>query len=637
MLAQIRKLTRGAIALLLIGLISIAFALWGINDFFSGAGTRNVARVNGSAISVGEFSQEFDMALRGVRRNGVNISQAEAVERGLHRRLLEELIQRRATHAFARDLGVSVSDATVANEIRSLPAVVNPLTGQFDRQAYLAFLNNLSMDEPTFEERFRDEIGFGLLMQTLTSGVHAPASYGALVLAYTSEVRIVSIAQAPPSIAGEIPAPTGGQIQAFYEENRERLQVPEYRELTLIRASAQDFLSRVTISDDEIRQEFEHRRGAMTQPERRTFVRLAAQNEAQARDAATRLQRGEEPQAVAQALGLQLTRIEQQPRDQVSADIADAVFSLAPGGVSAVRAQLSPWAVVKLETVTAAAAPTLESARDQIRQELAEHRAADMTNEAINAFEQARDTGVSPSDAARSAGLAVSDAPPIDAQGRTPNGQPVDFFAAAPQVLQAAFETPESDVSEFISTDAGDIMIVVKRVTPAATRPLEDVREDLISAWVARERSRRLQEIGDEIAQAVAGGESFSAAVRARRLNIVGASVEAPRASAQETLGRPLAGAVFSAREGQVVGAPAPDGGLLVAQVEEIRRADPAEHPEQVEAARRQIQLENVRPSLTEAIVAAIVNDARVERNEAVLARLYGDQGGAEGGEQNGQ
>ncbi|MGE3928544.1 MAG: peptidylprolyl isomerase [Hyphomonadaceae bacterium] len=627
MLLQLRNLTRGFVAFLLLGLIAIAFALWGVNDFFSGVGAQNVARVGSESITPQQLNRELELTLRAQRQQGVNLSQAEAVEAGIHLQLLESMIARRAIVAYSKRLGVSASDAQVAQNIREIPAVRNPLTGAFDQSAYAQFLQDFRYGQAEFEEEIRNEITSQMVRGALTAGTRAPSSFGAMLLAYESERRTVSVAEAPMSLAGQIPQPTEAQVQAFYEESAEQLQVPEYRTLTLVYARPDDFVSRVTVPEDRLQEELEARQDSLQEPERRTYVRFAAANEQQARDAAARLEAGEAPNAVAQALGIQMTRGEDQSRDQVADNaVRDAVFALAAGGVSAVSATLSPWAVVQLESITEARAPDLAEARETLRRELALEEASELLNSAIGAFEDARAGGASAADAARTANLPVVRIEAVDAEGRGRDGAPVEALAEQEDLLSAAFETPESEATDFLPFGGADVLLSVDSVAPASTRPLEEVRAELVQAWLARERARRMQELAEAVSTAVAGGEDFAAAARAQRMNVVVTSQQIDRRNAQQLPAQRLGALLFNARIGDVVSDVRVDGGaLILAHVEAIERADPAESQQAVEAGRVQLQ-QSLGQSLDEAVTGEAVTRGRPRRNDRVIEQLFGAQ-----------
>lgn len=632
MLLQFRKLTRGAVATIIILLIGAATVLFLIpSGGLSFAPSNALVSVAGREITPPELTRELQLTLQQQRRNGQNISQQEAIQAGLHQRLLESMIAREALAAYAQKRGVDASDAQVADYIRNIPGVINPITGSFDEGAYAQFLQQMSYRRPEFEAEIRDELSTRMLMGTLVSGVRAPSSFGELAFAYETETRVVSIAEAPASVAGQISPPNDAQIQTLYEELQEQLRVPEFRALTLVYARPEDFTARVSVPEERLEQEIDARRASLVQPERRSYVRLSAQNQAQANDAAARLSRGEAPEAVAAALGLQLGRGENQTRDEVpDARIAAAVFSQERGAARAVQGQLTPWVVVRVDQITPPVEPNLQELRTQIRDAIAHDEAADLLNAAIGAFEEARAGGAGIVEAARQAGLPVVTVPAVEEGGRDPQGEPVEAVAGLEDALQTAFQTPEGEASDFIPAQNADVIVAVDRVIPATVRPLADVRDDLVRIYQAREVARRLRDRAAAMTAAVEGGQSFAQAARANGFIVRVSSQSVNRQAASQIPARGLPAQIFAAAQGAVVSDTRADGAAaLVAQVESIHRPDPATAPQLVEAARAQFQ-QDIADSLGDALQDQIVADARVRRNAALLERTFQARSGDE-------
>jgi peptidyl-prolyl cis-trans isomerase D len=626
MLLQFRNITRGWIATIIVALIGLATVLFLIpNSGLNLGGNAYVAEIGGRKIAPPQLTRELDLTLRAQRNEGQNITQQEAIDAGLHLRLLDGMINRVAMYWFAEQIGVSASNAQVADRIREIPAARNPVTNAFDETAYAAFLQQLGYERGEFEEDVRGDLTTQMLMEALVGGVRAPSSYGALVYAYEGETRVVSIAEAPASAVGAIPQPNEAQLQAFYEDNQERLRLPEFRTLTLVYARPGDFVSRVQVSEQRVREEFDARAAALTQPERRTYVRIAAANEAQANDAAARLNRGESANAVASALSLQVTRGENQSRAEVpDSAVGEAVFRAQVRGPAIVaRGSLSPFVVVKVDSSTPAVAPNFADHREEIRSAIAADEAHDLLNAAISTFEDARAAGATLPEAARRAGLQAVTVPAVEAGGRDQQGRPIETLAGHEEVLSAAFETPEGEATDFLPAGDADVVAGVDRVIPASVRPLDEVRTELAQAWLARERERRLRELGEEIVAAVNGGQSLAAAARAHRANVVVTSREVDRRGASQLPSQGMPAQIFAAREGAVLSDVRSDGGaVLVAMVERINHVDPAANPQIVEAARAQMQ-QSVATSLAEAIQGDVVDRARPRRNERLIADVY--------------
>jgi hypothetical protein len=221
-----------------------------------------------------------------------------------------------------------------------------------------------------------------------------------------------------------------------------------------------------------------------------------------------------------------------------------------------------------------------------------------------------------------------------DAEGRAANGQPLAELAEQTELLAAAFATPEGEASDFTPMGDADVVVSVDRIIPATTRPLSEVRPQLIVGWTARERARRLQQIADGVAAAVSGGQSFAAAARAQRVAVLVASRPIDRQAATQLPARRLGALIFSAAQGQVVNDVRVDGGaVILVHVESIDRVDPASAPQMMEAARAQIQ-EVLAGSLDEATAADVVTRAHPTRNEALIGRMFNTGAGAEEGNQ---
>lgn len=642
MLAQMRTLTRGWIARIILGVIALAMAITLFQgDFVSGLqgmfNPSGVATVANQSITPQQLQREFDLFLRSQQRQGQTVTRPDAIAANLHLRILDSMIQRRAMHAYAERLGVHASNTLAAEMIRNIPAAKNELTGRFDREAYQGFLRDVGYSAGEFEVEVRGDIAASTVIQSLTAGVRAPSSYGALVLAYQSERRTVTVAEATAARLGDFPAPTPAQLQAFYEDNRAAFAVPEYRAITVIIARGADFAARIDVPEARLREEFEARRASLTAPERRTFVQLSAPDEAKARDAASRLSSGQSPDAVASALGLQVVRQENRAQSDIAdAAVRQAVFGLTAGApASAVRARLSPWAVVRLESVTAATAPTFENERDQIRQEIASHDAAGLMDTAIEAFEQARDSGTNVAEAARAQGLTVLTIPAINAEGRRPDGAPEDAIVDIPEVVGTAFETQEGEATDFMPVGDGvDVIVQVDNITPATTRPLAEVRDQLAAGWATQERVRRMRELADQVTAAVRGGQTFAAAAAAARINIVARSQQLDRRTASQIPDQQFVGAVFGTDVGGVGQVVRPDGGaMLLVHVENVQRADLAQNREAAEQLRREVQ-QQLGQSMVEAIEASAVDAANVRRNDQRIAQLFAPADTTQDGQQ---
>lgn len=632
MLLQMRTFTRSIVAYLLLFILVIAFAIWGINDVFRGVGSQNLAEVGNRTILPNALAREFDRRLDMQRQQGRQVSRQEAIAAGVHSRLLEVLVAQAALGVYAERIHIGTSNSQVAQRLREFPPAQNPVTGTFDRNEYAAALRQLRINEREFEGQMRDQLTTAMLVQSLTAGLRAPSSFAKLELLYNSETRTMSIAEVPIAAAGTVAPPTDAQAQAFYQEHQNAFQIPELRTFSIVYARPRDFAQRVTVPEQRIREAYEQSLPQITVPERRTFVRLAAQTEAQAQQAAQRLARGEASDAVAAALGLQLTRGADQARNQVSDPrVADLVFTTNAGAPPRVgRGQLSPWVVVKVEGVTPASTPTFESQRETIRTQIANDEAGELMNTAVSAFDDARAAGTPIVEAARAAGLTVETFTNVAQNGAGATPEQRIALQGAPEILRTAFETDEGQASDFFPVQDTDILVSVDRVTPTRVQALTEVRQQVNELYIVGETQRRIVERATAIQTATQGGTPFAQAVAANHGVIVARSQSIDRQTAMQQLQR-FGAMVFGTPEGGVAVSMRPDGrAVVLAHIERVTRADPATQPEAVEALRTSSSQQALEGAYSEAFQNAILASTRIRRNQELLDRLYpadGDEG----------
>jgi len=647
MLLEMRKVTRGAFASIILGLIGLAMVLFliprqGVPNPFS----QWLAKVGPTEITPAQLTRELDTALERQRANGHNFTRDEAIQQGAHLQILDGLISRAALVNYAERNGVIASDAQVAAHIRAFPEVNDPTTHRFDPQRYAMILANNHYTGPEFEHTIRGDITVQMMLEALAAGVRLPSSFGAMALTIASENRTTTIAQAPISLAGDVPAPTPQQLQAFYDSVKDRLQLPEFRQLTLVFARKADFAARTNISEDQIHQEFNNRAPHLGTPEKRSSVRIVTQSQAQANEVAARINGGQSPDAVAQAMHLQAVHGADETHDAVTdPKVADAVFAMAPNApAQAVQGQLS-WVVVKTLSATPGVVVQFSAYHDQIKQELQAAAASELIDTAINNFEEARAGGSTVAQAAQSAGLSVVPVAAVEAQGRDLQGQPVAALAGQAELLRSAFHTAEGEASDFMQVSDGEALASVDHITPPHARPLADIHDQLAGLWRSHEINRRMTQLGNDIAQAVQHGQDFASAARARHLQIVATSTPLDRAGASRIPAAQIAAQIFGAPPNAVVSDECvqrpqqPLGGLcahgdefIVAHVERINHVDPATAPPLVERMRAQVQQE-VAQSFGEAIEAQVTADAHAQKNQELITRTYPVTGASDAGD----
>jgi peptidyl-prolyl cis-trans isomerase D len=515
MLESIRAHLRGWPVRILMALLVVAFAVWGIGDVFRGGiGGDVVAEVGGVEITGTELRREFEQNYRNLQQRGATgIDRRQAVQLGLMQQSLQGLVADRLVTAHAHALGVTVSDATLAERIRNDPNFQGGVGG-FDRERVALIARSLGISEDAFLEDVRSDMVRNDMLRAVTQPATAPETLARQMWLYDNETRSGrALVVLDASIT--VPEPDDAALAAFLEENKASWQTQEYRGFTVALLTPQDFAAEATVAEDAVRAEYDSRIAEFRTPERRETQQLLAPDEATAKAAAALLATGKSLAEVAAEMadkGVTSEALGAMTRDQLPAELAEAIFTLQPGQDSPPVESVFGWHLFRLERVVPEETVPFETARAAIEQQMRLNAAAERLPELGNALEDAIAGGDSLEDAAARAGATLRRIEVMDSQGRDRDGKSLPGDRLPAEVIASAFETPEKDVSNLLdSADGGFYVLRVHRVDPARTQTVDEVRATLTEAWKAKQRADLGKKTAQELRDRAAAGESLEA------------------------------------------------------------------------------------------------------------------------------
>ena len=511
MLAVIRAFAKSWVAAVLIGLLIISFAVFGVGDVFKTRVANEIVQAGDRVITPAEFRAQWDRAKQGVeQQSGQQISNEVAVANRLDVRLIEMLADQESVAALLERIGIRPADALVTQQIQQIPSFFDPISGRFDKRLYQEALGRANLTPARFERSVRDDIAQAHLASGLVDGLRPPRAYAALAVVFAQEARDVAMFSVGPAAVEPPSPPTDAQLTEFMKANAERLMRPEFRILSVVRFSSAQVAGQVKVSEADIRKQFDFRKDSLNRPETRSLVQVPARDANLARTLADRLGKGEDPAAVARSAGVEPVLYADKPRTAVvDAKVAAAAFGMANGEVRVVQGDLG-LAVVKVTGVTPGRVVTLEEVRPMLEAEARKTAAAEKVYELSQAYDDAHAGGANLDEAAAKAGVPVVTLGPVAEQGFGQNGQPVQGLSA--RLVQTAFRLPEGGESQIEDEGEGESFVVrVDKIIPRALPPLAEVRQPLVRAWMSQEMVKRLRAKADTLAGRVRKGEDIGA------------------------------------------------------------------------------------------------------------------------------
>jgi peptidyl-prolyl cis-trans isomerase D len=625
MMQTMRKHAKGAMAVVLFGLLIISFAIWGIGDIFRGdSGAPEVATVGDTEITVREFNDELQRELRRLESVfGRRLDPAQAREFGIVEQVLSGLITRALIDRAALDLSLTAGEGLIQRTILANPAFAGP-NGQFDRDAFQRRLYNVGLSEAGYVAAIRGAIMRDQLTGSLTAGAVAPRLLLDDVYAYRRERRGgIAVTVEADSMTG-IPDPTEAELAAFHTENANAFMAPDLRAVTAIVLSADEVAKTIAVPEEDIRAAYDDRNTEFVTPERRRFEQLLFLDEESANKAAGMLAQGRDFVDVATEVTgtppIPLGPMTQVELTAQAPDLAEAGFALEADATSApVRSALG-WHILRAVAIEPRVVQPYDEVKARIADEIARERAVEEVYEIANGVDDALAGGATLEEAARELSLPLRTIPAIDTAGRDAEGEPIaDLPQENGEFVGTVFDTAPGQQSLMVEVGADRYFVLrVDGETPAALRPLDTVRDKVEAAW----RERKRQEAAEEAAralldQAKAGGDLAVLAAEKgyslRRIEPTVRTADDPAGGANE----PVTATLFTLDPGQAAVTPAA-GGYAVVRLDTVEAADPVADTETYDTLRGQLR-EQIANDIMSQFTQAVRERHPVSINQAAI------------------
>lgn len=504
------------------GLLALSFAIWGINDIFRGFGRSTLAKIGGTEIPIEQFRRTYNERLQQVGRQiGRPLTPEQANAIGLDRQVLGEMVAEAALDQRARQLHLGLPDSEIVRRITDDPTFKTP-TGSFDRVRFEQLLRSAGYTEQRFIAEQRHIMLRREILDSMTGGLPVPKAWLNAINQYQNEQRSISYLRLGTAQAGDIPQPTADELNKYFDERKILFRAPEYRKITTVQVTPAELGKWIEVSDADIKAAYEKNHSRYVTPERRHIEQIVFPKIEDADAAETRLKDGLTFAALAAERGLKEQDIDlgTVPKSEIiDPAVADAAFSLKEGEVSAPIKGRFGTVIVTVLKIDPEQTKTLAEVAPQIRNEIAADRAKSQVQTLHDQIEDARAGGSTLEEAAAKAKLPVVSYD-IDRSGRDPSGKPVSNLPDAAAVIAAAFASDVGVDNDPVAADGGFVWYNVNAITPAHDRTLDQVKSEVEARWRDDEIAKRLKAKATEILDKLKNGNSLDEIAKADDLKV---------------------------------------------------------------------------------------------------------------------
>ena len=503
MLDIMRRNAQSWIVKVLFAIIVIVFVFWGVGSFTEDD-RETLAVVNGEPISIQEFARAYESTAHSMREQNPGLSREDMRSMQLREQVFNQMLNSKLLVQKANQLGLSVPQRELQQEITSLPAFSSE-ENRFDPQRYEQVLRSHRLTPSQFEQDFRHN----LLMEKMENYVSLPAKPNEQEVReffnyLRSRAKIDYLLFETHDFQDKVSI-TEEQIKEYYQENQDRFMEPEKIRIAHLELSPDALARAQSVSSDEIEAYFQSHQDEFEQPEEVKARHILVEVEEDAPEMEQEQARERIDQILAEPeMGRDFEELAREysqcpsaaeggdlgrfGRGEMVEAFEEAAFNLAPGEVSSPVKTRFGWHLIKVEGYLEAASPDLEEVEDEIRRKIGREKAVDQIGDYADDVLEIVVAGGSLKEAADSLGLELGE---TDYFSREHGPEELELPGDA---LERLFNLMEGEVTESpIMLDNGYLYAEKTGVRQARSLELEKVEEE-IAQELTRQKSRELAE-----------------------------------------------------------------------------------------------------------------------------------------------
>ena len=518
MLEFLRSKASGVLGILLIGLLVIAFGLWGIADTFTGFSNSEIASVGSKKIDRQEFQLRYVQTTRDLsRRLGTTLSATDASNLGVTRQVLVNMLGGAALHEASDQMGLAFGDEAIAAAILKDPNFAG-VNGEFDEPTFRAVLAQNGLDEKLFVD---DQRRFHLTNQLTDASIDRalmPKLLMESLYQHFLERRVANYMILTLEQTDETGEPTDEELETFFNETRLRFAQAETRSGHALVVSPARFAELINIDRATLEEEYELSMSEFTVAEKRKVDQLVLADDTEAARVREQKANGVPFVEIVDGAGQSLENTdlgEIERGDMISADLAEIAFSMEKGEISDVIEGPLGYVVLRVRDIKPGATLSLDAVEDRLRQRIIYDRALEDMLAFTETVEDELAGGETLENIGQRFALDVIKIDNITNNGKTLDGRESALLARYDALTGLLFESSiGEDIPMQEMEDGSFIWLRLNDVTPSIVPPLKDVRDAVTAEWKVDERSKLLQAMAEHMVKVGNETGSFKSAAQ---------------------------------------------------------------------------------------------------------------------------
>jgi peptidyl-prolyl cis-trans isomerase D len=259
MLQSMRERMQGIIMTVIVAIVCVAFAIWGIQYYLrSGRDEQAAAKVNRHKITMREVNLEYERAKRRmISHTGKYPVLDQVAILNLKKQIVSDLIKTYLLNNEIKNLGLNISDEAVMEFAKTLPQF--QVNGVFSPERFGETLSQLQFTQ----RNFIDEVAAQTALNQLTFGIRQSAflmpdefNWLATLINQKRDARFAMVA--PSSFVQEVIISLE-EIKKYYDDHPNQFMLPEKVSIEYVQLSADELAKKIDLSTEKLKDFYQER------------------------------------------------------------------------------------------------------------------------------------------------------------------------------------------------------------------------------------------------------------------------------------------------------------------------------------------------------------------------------------------
>ena len=370
MLSAIRNKSKGWVAYVVVGFITIPFALFGIQDYVSGSSNASIATVDGEDIDINIYYQELNTQQRNLQQQ-LGAAYSQEIDNALKQTLIDSMINEKLVENFASSLDIVTLDDEVRSVIEMNQAF--QVDGEFSEDRYSQLLRLNSYSPAGYEIAQSRALTRDQIKRNLSSSAFMSSTQIKQLNDLASQEREVSyIALNAKDYESQVSV-SQSEISDYFNENRSSFIESRKVKVDFVELSLEDMQEPANPDEETLQSLYDDNSELYTNSERRRAQHILIESEEIAKDLLDQINQGADFSELAIANSKDTSSNEKGgdlgffERDLMGAEFDEAAFAMSVGEVSEiVSTDYGYFHIIKLTDIETETVQSFNDVREQL-------------------------------------------------------------------------------------------------------------------------------------------------------------------------------------------------------------------------------------------------------------------------------